>query len=65
MDSGRPFTTAFNVGLMLEGFDALRSAAPSAAHIVPGHDPKVMQLYPPPRPDLEGVVARLDVAPKE
>src|SRR6185295_9266186 len=65
MESGRPFTTAFNIGLMLEGFDALRAAAPSPAHIVPGHDPLVMKRYPPPRPELEGVVVRLDVAPKE
>jgi glyoxylase-like metal-dependent hydrolase (beta-lactamase superfamily II) len=64
MDGGRPFTTAFHVGKMHEAFDALRAAAPSRDHIVPGHDPKVMQLYPAPSPELEGVVVRLDVAPK-
>src|ERR1043166_8509504 len=63
MDSGRPFTTAFHIGLMLEAYDALRAAAPSAAHIVPGHDPLVMTRYPPPRPELDGIVVRLDVAP--
>jgi glyoxylase-like metal-dependent hydrolase (beta-lactamase superfamily II) len=63
MNSGRPFTTAFHVGLMLEGFAALRAQAPSPDHIVPGHDPMVMRLYPPPRPDLAGIVARLDVPP--
>jgi glyoxylase-like metal-dependent hydrolase (beta-lactamase superfamily II) len=65
MDTGRPFTTAFNIGLMLEGYDALRAAAPSPQHIVPGHDPLVMKRYPPPRPELEGVVVRLDEAPRE
>jgi glyoxylase-like metal-dependent hydrolase (beta-lactamase superfamily II) len=65
MDTGRPFPTAFHVGLMLEGFDALRAAAPSPAHIVPGHDPLVMTLYPPPRPELDGVAVRLDVAPND
>ncbi|MEJ1978711.1 MAG: N-acyl homoserine lactonase family protein [Acetobacteraceae bacterium] len=65
METGRPFTTAFHVGEMLEGFDALRAAAPSPAHIVPGHDPEVMARYPAPRPELEGAVVRLDVAPKE
>jgi hypothetical protein len=65
MDTGRPFTTAFNIALMLEGFDALRAAAPSPQHIVPGHDPLVMKRYPPPRPELEGVVVRLDMAPRE
>lgn len=63
MDSGRPFTTAFHVGKMLEGFDALRAHAPSPQHIVPGHDPLVMKRYPAPHPDLAGVVARLDVDP--
>src|SRR5882724_3620529 len=46
MLSGRPFTTAFHVGKMLEGFDALRAAAPSLSHIIPGHDPLVMKFYP-------------------
>jgi hypothetical protein len=64
MESGRPFTTTFHVGDALEGYDRLRAIAPSAEHIVPGHDPLVMQLYPPPRPDLEGIAVRLDVAPK-
>jgi hypothetical protein len=31
---------------MLESFDRLRQVAPSRDHIVPGHDPMVMQLYP-------------------
>jgi glyoxylase-like metal-dependent hydrolase (beta-lactamase superfamily II) len=65
MLSGRPYTTAFHVGEMLEGFDALRAAAPSLAHIVPGHDPLVMQCYPPAGSNLEGVVIRLDVPPDE
>jgi glyoxylase-like metal-dependent hydrolase (beta-lactamase superfamily II) len=34
MESGRPFTTAFHVGDMLEGFDRLRALAPSPRHIV-------------------------------
>jgi glyoxylase-like metal-dependent hydrolase (beta-lactamase superfamily II) len=63
MQTERPFTTALDIGQMLEGFDLLRAAAPSPAHIVPGHDPEVMRRYPPPRPDLEGIVVRLDVAP--
>ncbi|MDE2517553.1 MAG: N-acyl homoserine lactonase family protein [Rhodospirillales bacterium] len=63
METGRPFTTAFHIGGMLEGFDLLRAAAPSPQHIVPGHDPEVMRRYPPPRPDLAGIVVRLDVPP--
>jgi glyoxylase-like metal-dependent hydrolase (beta-lactamase superfamily II) len=63
MDSGRPFTLAYHVGMMHEAFDKLRAQAPHS-HIVPGHDPKVMQLYPPPSPELAGMVVRLDVDPK-
>lgn len=39
MDQGRPFSTAFHVGEMLEGFDRLRAVAASEAHIIPGHAP--------------------------
>jgi glyoxylase-like metal-dependent hydrolase (beta-lactamase superfamily II) len=63
MDSGRPYTTTFHVGDTLESYEKLRAIAASADHIVPGHDPLVMQLYPAPRPDLEGIAVRLDVPP--
>jgi glyoxylase-like metal-dependent hydrolase (beta-lactamase superfamily II) len=62
MESGRPFTTAFHVGEMLEGFERLRALAPSARHIVPGHDPEVMRRYPAAK-GLEGVAVRLDLEP--
>jgi glyoxylase-like metal-dependent hydrolase (beta-lactamase superfamily II) len=64
MEKGRPFTAAFHIGDMLEAYDALRANAPSPHHIIPGHDPLVMRQYPPPRPELEGIVVRLDVMPK-
>jgi glyoxylase-like metal-dependent hydrolase (beta-lactamase superfamily II) len=63
MESGRPFTTALDVGLMLEGFATLRAHAPTPDHIVPGHDPEVMRRYPAPRAELAGIIARLDVMP--
>ena len=63
MASERPFTTAFHIGEMLEGFDKLRALAPDESHIVPGHDPLVMKLYPAPSPELEGIAVRLDVPP--
>jgi glyoxylase-like metal-dependent hydrolase (beta-lactamase superfamily II) len=61
---GTPFLTHENLYLMLEGFRRLRKLAPSDAHIVPGHDPIVFDRYPPPTPELEGIVVRLDVPPK-
>ena len=63
METGRPFSVALHVGDMLEAFDTLRAKAESPEHIVPGHDPLVMQRYPAPTPELEGVVVRLDEAP--
>jgi len=48
---------------MVEGYDKLRALAESPKHIIPGHDPLVMQRYPAPSKDLEGVVVRLDVPP--
>lgn len=63
IESSRPFSTAFNVGDMLAGFELLYRLGGDLAHIVPGHDPLVMHRYPPLRPELAGVVARLDVPP--
>ena len=65
MEKGRPYTAAFNIGDMLDAYDALRAAAASPQHIVPGHDPLVMRRYPAPKPELEGLVVRLDVMPRE
>ena len=62
MDSGRPFTVAYHVGEMLESFDRLCKVAPSHDHIIPGHDPLVMRLYPA-VDGFEGRVAQLDVPP--
>lgn len=63
LEKETPFATLENMFLMLEGFRRLRKLAPTDAHIVPGHDPAVFERYPPATPALEGVVARLDVAP--
>ena len=63
MASERPFTTALHIGEMLEGFDKLLKLAPDESHIIPGHDPLVMKLYPAPSPELEGIAVRLDVTP--
>jgi hypothetical protein len=65
METYRPFTTALHIGEMLEAFDTLRSHAAAPDLIVPGHDPLVMQRYPAPTPDLQGIAVRLDVPPTE
>jgi glyoxylase-like metal-dependent hydrolase (beta-lactamase superfamily II) len=63
MESGNPFPIVFNVGDMLEGHRTCRRLADSEEHVVPGHDPLVLVRYPAPSRELEGIVARLDVAP--
>jgi len=60
----RVFPIAYDPEAVLAGYDKLKTLAASEQHIVPGHDPDVLKRYPAPRPDLEGWVARLDVAPK-
>lgn len=63
METGRSGQTAFHVGEIFEGYRTLKQLAQSPQHVIPGHDPLVMRRYPPPSPDLEGIVARLDVEP--
>ena len=42
------------------GYRRVRELAASPAHVVPGHDPAVLERYPAPSPALQGIVARLD-----
>lgn len=60
-----PFPIVFSVGDMLDGFRTLDALAASPRHVVPGHDPLVMQRYPAPSRELEGIVARLDADPAD
>jgi len=55
----RPFPVLESVTDMLEGFDTMYRLASSPDHIIPGHDPRVLDLYP---PALDGVadIVRLD-----
>jgi glyoxylase-like metal-dependent hydrolase (beta-lactamase superfamily II) len=64
LEKETPFAVLENMYLMLEGFRKLRKLVPTTAHLVPGHDPEVLKRYPAPSPELEGIVARLDLAPK-
>ncbi len=65
MEEVSPFPIVFSARDMVEGYGTMRGLAESPRHVIPGHDPLVMERYPAPKADLEGVVARLDVAPKE
>ena len=59
----RVFTTMFNVAEAVEGYGKLEKLADSLQHIVPGHDPLVMQRYPAVSKALEGIAVQLDADP--
>ena len=44
---------------VLGAFDLVRSLADSPAHVVPGHDPLVMERFPPAKEGLEGIAVRI------
>ena len=60
MEQQRPFPIVWSVPDMVHGYRRLRELAHSPGHIIPGHDPLVLERYPAPSPALQGIVARLD-----
>jgi glyoxylase-like metal-dependent hydrolase (beta-lactamase superfamily II) len=64
LEQGRVFPTTYNIAEVLIGYETLHKLAHSPRHIVPGHDPKVLERYPAARSGLENWVVRLDVDPK-
>jgi glyoxylase-like metal-dependent hydrolase (beta-lactamase superfamily II) len=63
MEQDRAFPILHNLADMLEGFKTLRRLATSPNHIVPGHDPLVMDRYPAARDAMKDWIVRLDVDP--
>ena len=63
IEQGRVFPITYNVGEVLEGYETVRKLASSQQHVIPGHDPLVLERYPAARAGLEGWVARLDAEP--
>ena len=61
-EQGRLFPVLESASDMLEGFNTMRRLAESNDHIIPGHDPLVLQRYP---AALSGVndIVRLDADP--
>ena len=60
MEQERPFPIVWSVADMVAGYRRLGALADSRAHIIPGHDPLVMERYPAASQDTQGVIARLD-----
>lgn len=65
MRTGLPFPAVHDAGAMMEGFRTIQRLADSPKHVVPGHDPLVMAIYPPVSPELAGIAVRLDETPKD
>lgn len=66
MMDGAIFPSVSRVDEMFEGFRIVHElSGGSWDHVIPGHDPLVMSLYPAPSPDLEGIAVRLDEDPRQ
>jgi glyoxylase-like metal-dependent hydrolase (beta-lactamase superfamily II) len=63
-EQGRPFPVLESVTDMLEGFNTMRRLASSPNHIIPGHDPLVIDRYPAVLPGVDDIV-RLDADPAD
>jgi glyoxylase-like metal-dependent hydrolase (beta-lactamase superfamily II) len=59
---GRIFPIFYDVAGVREGYAMLKKLARDIHHIIPGHDPKVLDLYPAPQPELKNWIVRVDVA---
>jgi glyoxylase-like metal-dependent hydrolase (beta-lactamase superfamily II) len=57
------FPLVYDIPALLDGYGQIRQLAESDDHIIPGHDPMVMHIYPPVSKELEGVAVRLDQSP--
>lgn len=56
-----PFSVTVDVAETLRSYTRLEQLAASRAHIVPGHDPLVLDRYPAWKPETKGTVHRLDL----
>lgn len=60
IEGGLPYPIAYNILEVLEGYRRVYALADSPGHVIPGHDPLVMERYPAADARLEGRVVRLD-----
>lgn len=60
---GRPFPIIHDLEDMFDGFRALTKLSSGPDHIIPGHDPEKLTIYPAASADFEGTV-RLDLEPR-
>ena len=60
-EQGKVFPIVVDVENTLRGYSRLNELAASRRHIIPGHDPLVLQRYPSLNSQTNGMVVRLDV----
>lgn len=65
MEQRKPFVILHSLEDMVRGWDRLYASASSPHHVIPGHDPLVMQRYPALSAATAGLAARLDVEPSQ
>ena len=58
-----PFPTVLHIGDMLEGHKQVARLADGPEHVIPGHDPMVMEIYPPVSEELKDIAVRVDLPP--
>ena len=60
IERGIPYPILYNAAEVVEGYRRAYQLASSPEHLIPGHDPLVLERYPAPSPELQGWVALLD-----
>jgi glyoxylase-like metal-dependent hydrolase (beta-lactamase superfamily II) len=59
IEQDRPYSIVSDLPRMYGAFDLVHGLADSSAHMVPGHDPLVMERFPAAGKKLEGVAVRI------
>ena len=59
IEQDRPSSIVADLAQMYGAFDLVRTLADSPEHVVPGHDPLVMERFPTAKKGLEGVAVRI------
>lgn len=63
MEQRRAFPVLHDLSELLDGYAKLRKLASSPKHVIPGHDPLVIERYPAESDAARGWIARLDAPP--
>ncbi len=63
-ETGVPFPVLVSVAEYLDALRRLRGLAETPDHVIAGHDPALMAMYPAVSPELDSIALRLDVMPE-